>query len=116
DDRSCYHRHVGPGLSFQPSFPTFSRLVGKVVVSPPPVKKHGKGPSRDRDSNPEVSFIIGINADGAPREFSSQRDKLSNNFDAKGGAPHYHFTFVYFRREVLSKYYADPDRYYVSDE
>jgi hypothetical protein len=116
DDRSCYHRHVGPGLSFQPSFPTFSRLVGKVVVSPPPVKKHGKGPSRDRDSNPEVSFIIGINADGTPREFSSQRDKLSNNFDAKGGAPHYHFTFVYFRREVLSKYYADPDRYYVADE
>jgi hypothetical protein len=112
DDRSCYLRHVG--LSFNPSFRTFSRVVGKVVIAAPPVEKRRKRPFRERKSDPEISFVIGVNPDGTLREFTSYADKLSNYFGANPDAPHY-LTPVYFRKQVLSKYYADPDRYSISD-
>lgn len=113
DDRSRYFRHVRQ-CDFDSNFRSFSRLLGKVVIAAPPVKQCGKWPFPEREPDPEVSFVIGINQDGTPREFTSHQDKLSNCFEANPGVPHY-LTPVYFRKEVLSKYYADPDRYSVSD-
>jgi hypothetical protein len=113
DDRSRYFRHVRP-CDFDPNFRTFSRLSGKVVIAAPPVEQCGKWPFPEREPDPEVAFVIGVNQDGTPREFTSHQGKLSNYFGANPGAPHY-LTPVYFRKEVLSKYYADPDRYSVSD-
>ncbi|QGU32179.1 hypothetical protein [Thermochromatium tepidum] len=113
DDRSRYFRHVVK-CDFQPGYRTFSRLLGKVLVSPPSLEQCGKWPFDERKPEAEVSFVIGVNPDGTPREFTSHPDKLSNYFGANPGAPNY-LTPVYFRKEVLSKYYADPDRYSVSD-
>jgi hypothetical protein len=113
DERSRYVRHARP-WDHDPDLKTFSRLLGKVMISPPPVERCGKWPYPEREADQGVGFIIGVNADGSLREFSSNPDRLSNYFGANPGAPHY-LTPVYFRREVLSKYYADPDRYAVSD-
>lgn len=113
DERSRYVRHVRP-WDYDPALKTFSRLLGKVLISPPSVERCGKWPYPEREIDPEVTFVIGVNGDGSVREFTSNPDQLSNYFGANPGAPHY-LTPVYFRREVLSKYYADPDRYTVSD-
>src|SRR2546422_7672542 len=48
--------------------------------------------------------------DGEPVEHTSNHEKLGNYFGANADAPHY-LTPIYFRKEVLGKYYADPDRY-----
>src|SRR3989449_7861468 len=52
--------------------------------------------------------------DGEPVEHTSNHEKLGNYFGANADAPHY-LTPIYFRKEVLGKYYGDPDRYSVSD-
>lgn|SRR2546425_7090264 len=113
DDRSRYFRHVME-CDFQPEYRTFSRLLGKVIIAPPPLEQCGKWPFGERKPEAEVSFIIGVDSDGANREFTSNHGELSNYFGANPGAPNY-LTPVYFRKEVLSKYYADPDRYSISD-
>ncbi|MDR7555230.1 MAG: hypothetical protein QN157_06425 [Armatimonadota bacterium] len=99
---------------FQRDYRTLSRLLGKVIVAPLPIKKCGKWPFEERGTDPEVSFIIGVTPDGRFQEFTSNPEKLSNYFGANQGAPHY-LTPVYFRKEVLQKYYAEPDRYSVED-
>ncbi len=113
DDRSRYFRHVVQ-CDFSLGFPTFSRLLGKVIVSPPPMEQCGKWPFAEAQPEPEVPFVIGVSLDGTMLEYTSDPSKLSNYFGANSGAPHY-LTPVYFRKEVLSKYYADPDRFAVSD-
>lgn len=113
DGRSRYFRHV-VRCDFIPEYPTFSRLLGKVIISPPPVERCGKWPFAEPEPQGEVSFVIDVAPDGKPRESTSDPAKLSNYFGANPGAPHY-LTPVYFRKEVLSKYYADPDRFTVSD-
>ncbi len=113
DEKSRYSRQVST-CNFRQSYRTFCRLLGKVIVAPPPIEKCGKWPFEERETEPEVSFIIDIGPDGESREFTSNPDKLSDYFGANPGAPHY-LTPVYFRKEVLQKYYAEPERYSVED-
>ena len=113
DTRSCYFRRVA-SCNFRPEYRTFSRLVGKVIVQPPPRAQCGKWPFDERTSKPKAPFTIDVGPDGTAREFTSDPDKLANFFGANPGAPLY-VTPVYFRKNVLSKYYADPDRFTVSD-
>lgn len=113
DNRSRYSLHVVE-CDFNSNFHTYSRLLGKVIISPPPIEKCGKWPFDEKGEEPEVSFIIDVDSDGRYIEFTSNPDKLSNYFGANPGAPHY-LTPVYFRREVLQKYYAEPERYSVGD-
>ena len=113
DEKSRYLRYVGE-CDFQKDYRTLSRLLGKVIVAPPPVEKCGKWPFKEKEEEPEVSFIIGIGPDGELKEHTSNPEKLSNYFGANPGAPHY-LTPVYFRKEVLQKYYAEPERYSVED-
>jgi hypothetical protein len=95
-------------------FATFSRLLSKVILPPPPMQEAGVWPFEDRDEEKEVSFVTSVDESGKPVEHTSDPDKLRTYFGANPNAPHY-LTPVYFRREVLTKYYADPDRYTVSD-
>ena len=113
DDRSRYFRYVME-CTFQPKYRTFSRLLGKIILPPPPIEQCGKWPFDKQREEPDVTFVIGVNPNGTLKEFTSNPDKLSNDFGANPGTPHY-LTPVYFRREVLEKYYADPNRYSVED-
>lgn len=89
----------------------FSRLLGKKLTQPPPREAYGEWPFERPEEY--VDFIIGIDESGSDITCTSNPDELANYFGANPGSPHY-LTPVYFRREVLRKYYDD-DRYSVSD-
>ena len=92
---------------------TFSRLLGKTLLPPPPRDGAGIWPYEKHDDR-EVSFIIGVDDDGEPIEHTSSPDMLGDYFGGSPRAPHY-LTPVFFRREVLAKYFAEPERYTVED-
>lgn len=99
---------------FKKGYETFSRLLCKVILEPPAREEAGVWPFKDDESRKAVTFIIGVDEDGNEVDYTSDPDALANNFGANLGAPHY-LTPVYFRREVLVKYFAEPERYEVSD-
>ncbi|WP_018687109.1 hypothetical protein [Actinokineospora enzanensis] len=86
-------------------------LRGKKVVrasAPRPDRKPW-----DRDQRYE-EFIIGTDEDGHEKLFTCDEENLSNYFGKNAGAPHF-LTPVFFRRNVLGKYYNEARRYTVSD-
>lgn len=97
----------------QARFSTFSRLLGKVIIAAPPIETCGVWPYKDEEEG-DVEFIIGADDNGKPITYTSNPDALNNAFGAKPGAPDY-LTAVYFRKDVLTKYYADSARYSISD-
>jgi hypothetical protein len=113
DNTSLYHLSVGE-CDFREGFASFSRLLGKVIILPPPIKEAGTWPFQNDEDEADVEFIIDVDDDGKPITFTSNEDQLSNYFGANPGAPNY-LTPVFFRKDVLSKYYADSERYSVSD-
>ncbi|MGH2703415.1 MAG: hypothetical protein ACRDJ2_16800 [Actinomycetota bacterium] len=112
-ERSRWTFHVSKS-DFVSERKTFSRLLGKVILPPAPREKAGIWPYEPDEDAKEVTFIIGADEDGEAVEHTSDPDSLANYFGANPEAPHY-LTPVYFRREVLAKYYAEPDRYNVRD-
>jgi hypothetical protein len=106
-NRFEYFREI-PGVGTR----KFSRLLGKRILSPPPQDECDLWPF-ERPDNFE-SFIIDVAPDGQEIVHTSEPNKLANYFGANPDSPHY-LTPVYFRREVLNKYYAEPDRYSVED-
>ncbi len=90
----------------------FSRLLGKRIFSPPPQEECDLWPFEQAERFEK--FIIGATPDGKEIIHTSDPDTLANYFGANPDSPHY-LTPVYFRREVLNKYYAEPDRYSVED-
>ena len=90
---------------------SLSRLIGKKLIPPVTVKAHQS--RHDEDTNyPE--FIIGQNEAGELVRFTCEVEKLANYFGKNPEAPH-HLTPVFFRREVLQKYYGNPAKYSVED-
>ena len=62
------------------------------------------------ESKEYEDYAIGVDEDGNNVFFTSDPSMLSNYFEDNNGAPYY-LTPVYFKREVLGKYYDNPDRY-----
>jgi len=95
-------------------FKSSSRLLGKDIVFPykAPDKRHTSFAADDEDEQ-FCHFIIGRDDNGKDIEATCDEDSLSNYFTDKG-TPHF-LTPVFFRREVLGKYYQEPSRYRVSD-
>lgn len=91
---------------------TFSRLLGKKVIYPKPIEDCGYWPYERKKQY--VDYSIGINEDGSPKTFTSNPDALANNFGANPDAPHY-FTPVFFKKEVLQKYFSHPELYTIAD-
>lgn len=95
-------------------FETFSRLLGKAILAPPPRKEAGVWPFDKDKEEPDVAFIVDVDQNGNEVESTSNPDELGNNFGANPGAYDY-LTPVYFQRKVLTKYFAEPERYRVTD-
>ena len=90
-----------------------SRLLAKRVLPPPPREQSGIWPWDELDEEyPE--FIIGEDENGRPVRFMCEEDKLANYFGKNPDAPHY-LTPVFFKPEVLQRYYDDPELYSISD-
>jgi hypothetical protein len=91
---------------------SFSRLCGKKLIPPPLPNKSGVWPYEPQKKYEE--FIIGVNSNGDELRFSCDEEKLANFFGKNPDAPNY-LTPVFFRRSILEKYYANPDKYSISD-
>jgi len=59
-------------------------------------------------------FVIKMDDSGKKIEYTCDESKLSNYFGANPEAPHF-LTPIFFKKEVLDKYYNKPSKYSVSD-
>lgn len=101
---------VPEDIAREKKFETCGLVVGgKKYILPEPM------PSDD-DAKAEYyhEFIIGTDADGKAVRHTCDPGKLANYFGKNPEAPHF-LTPVFFRPEVLAKYYAEPAKYSVED-
>ena len=107
-----YSLGVGRWMGFSDNTrKSHGRLLGKKLVSSDPSFKPD---IFGRQKKQYIDFIIGADDNGKEIRFTCDEAKLSNYFGANPGAPHY-LTPVCFRKEVLNKYYSQPEKYTVSD-
>jgi hypothetical protein len=107
-DMLCLHFYAGLLDARRP----FSVLLGKKIILPPDRSECGLWPFEATEEY--LDFIIDEDERGHPIEHSCEPGLLANHFGANPGAPHY-LTPVFFRREVLRKYYENGEQYAVED-
>ena len=108
DETTKYSMYVAKPIT-DSDYPTYSRLLGKVVIAPPSIEKCGKWPF-EKEKKYE-SFIVGIDFNGENKELISNPEKLYDSNLKKS----LYSTPVYFKKEVLEKYYTKPEQYLVED-
>lgn len=111
DELNFVEFHVGE--SRMPERRLLSRLLAKRILPPPPQEQSGIWPW-DRTEEVYPEFIIGEDQNGRPVRFTCEEDRLANCFGKNPHAPHY-LTPVFFKPEVLQRYYNDPEHYSISD-
>jgi len=97
-------------FSLRHEFKSLGRVLGKKYVLPERRKSENEKASPDHFQE----FIIGAEASGQPVRHTCNPAKLADYFGKNPDAPHY-LTPVFFRTDVLSKYYTDPQKYSVED-
>lgn len=70
--------------------------------------------SFDQDDKQYAEFIYDYDDEGEPKLHSCKKDTLSNFFVANGDNP-LEMTPIFFKKEVLDKYYSNPNKYTVGD-
>lgn len=114
-DLTRYDFYIVTDRSYFPADLTaFSRTVGKKLIEPFPKEKSGQWPYNENDPQEYEEFIIGVDANSDSILHSCEPGKLANYFGKNPDAPHY-LTPVFFRRDVMAKYYANPEKYSVED-
>jgi hypothetical protein len=107
----CYSIGVGDCRSFYENIKSQGWLMGKKLI-------HGlkdfKPKLSDKENRKYEKFVIGFDKNGKEVTFTCNESKLSNFFGKNKGAPNY-LTPVFFRKEVLTKYYSQPTKYSVQD-
>lgn len=91
---------------------SYSHLIGKKLIETFPLENCGLPPFKE--SKKYQKFIIGLDKNGESVEYTCDPYELGNGFDANQNLPDY-LTSVFFRREVLQKYYANEKLYSVED-
>ena len=86
-------------------------LMGKKLVFG---LKDFKPRSFGRDEKKFVDFVIGIDENGKEITHTCNEEKLANFFGKNKGSP-YFLTPVSFKKDVLTKYYSQPNKYSVKD-
>ncbi|MFD9704350.1 hypothetical protein [Lentzea sp. NPDC059081] len=93
--------------------PAFSRLVGQYIISGLKTSRLPRWEERQQDRD-YPTFIYGVDTEsGKPLTHTCDPDNLGTYFDKDGTRLHY-LTPVYFKREVLQPYAAEPARYSLS--
>lgn len=70
--------------------------------------------SFEQDDKQYAEFIYDYDDEGDPMSHSCKKESLSNYFVANGDNP-LEMTPIFFKKEVLAKYYSNPNKYTVSD-
>ncbi|WP_315344742.1 hypothetical protein [Rothia dentocariosa] len=91
-----------------------SLVFAKRILPAPPQETCGIWPWDEDDPADYPEFIIGEDEYGKPVKYTCDPDCLANYFGKNPDAPHY-LTPVFFKPEVLQRYYDDSDLYTVSD-
>lgn len=91
-------------------FKSFSRVLGKKLIQCSQIENSGIWPFEAQKAY--HNFIIGGDVD-IPKVFVCDPELLSNNFGANRNAPNY-LTPVFFKKEVMQKYYAS-EEYLIGD-
>ncbi|MDD2382667.1 MAG: hypothetical protein PHN18_00605 [Sulfurospirillaceae bacterium] len=105
DDSLVYRINYGDFGGFSTNN-AFSRLLGKKLITP--FQK-----DISKKENKFVEYIIEIDNNGDEILFTSNPDLLSNGFSSEKNTPDY-LTPVFFKKEVLDKYYNQPSKYSIS--
>lgn len=91
-----------------------SLVFAKRILPAPPQETCGIWPWDEDDPADYPEFIIREDEYGKPVKYTCDPDRLANYFGKNPDAPHY-LTPVFFKPEVLQRYYDDSDLYTVSD-
>lgn len=91
---------------------TISLLIGKKLIEGVSKVESGIWPYEKQKEH--TDFIIGVDENGENITYICDPNKLANYFGANPEAPHY-LTPIFFRREVLNKYFANPEKFSVGD-
>lgn len=91
-----------------------SLVLAKRILPAPPQEVCGIWPWDETNLADYPEFIIGEDEYGKPVKHTCNPDHLRNYFGKNPDAPHY-LTPVFFKREVLQRYYDDSELYTVSD-
>lgn len=110
----CYHICVSENTFGMDDFLTYSNLRGKKIIAPLPKSKVNIWPYDKRKKERFQKFIICIDKNGENIYHTCDPNKLSNYFGKNPNAPDY-LTPVFFKREVLQKYYSKPEIFSVED-
>jgi hypothetical protein len=92
----------------------FSRLLAKRLFPPLPKEKSGFWGFAEEKEDRYEDFIIGQDDDGEDIYCTCDPGLLANYFGANPDMPHY-LTPIHFKKEVLNKYYQQPQKYSVDD-
>lgn len=92
---------------------SFSRICGKKVIGGYSKENSNFWPYNQKPEEYD-DFIIGTDENGNNVTYTSNPDELSNLWDKNPTTPLY-LTPVFFKKEVLNKYYNDPNKYNVTD-
>ena len=115
DSMFCRHHYyvISTSLSSFPAYQGFrsaSRLRGRRLIKPLPKSKSGFD---DFAEEPKyVEFIIDVNDNGDEVYHTCDPSELS---DFPGENAAWKHTLVYFKKQVLDKYYNEPSKYTVED-
>lgn len=104
EDLTCFSRDVWRDKSQSGRIRT--RLLAKRILKAPPREKCGIWPWDDIEVDEYPEFIIGENDSGEAVSWTCSPDNLRSDYGKDPDAPHY-FTPVYFKPEVLKRYYED---------
>lgn len=110
DNTSAYDIAVVDEIFLGDGYETVGGIHGKKYIQPIPY-------SLDENQSEKLNyqeFIIGSDASEQYNKHTCDPSKLANFFGKNPDAPNY-LTPVFFRPDVLTKYYADPDKYSVED-
>lgn len=105
-----FHAVYEPAMS---NHPAFSRLLGQYLITG---MRNRRAP-RFEEYNHDVeypTFVYKLDPKtGQPQKHTCDPDQLGTYFDPDGSRVHY-LTPIYFKREVLQPYIAEPTRYRLS--
>jgi len=110
----CYQQCITENRFGMGDYLTHSNLRGKKIINPLPLSKVSVWPYDEQKQERYPEFIIGLDDDGDIVRYTCDPDKLANYFGKNPEAPQY-LTHVFFKREVLQKYYGNSEVYSVED-